>query len=773
MALLPEFKYRAFIGVLLVWTSAATRAAVEGVVSTATHLPIEHVQVEVEANGRATFTGREGEFQFADLEPPLVLRFSHPRFQTRLVDLAVGDSMPLAVALEFKQEIYDEIAVTAAPGEKNLAPISIAATVIDPGDAVSPPSSLTELVAAAPAVSENGQGGLFQTFSIRGVSRQRVMTLVSGARIVGERRAGVSASFLDPQLMRSVEVLRGSATTFYGSGALGGAVQVFPREFDGWTMEAGYLSQGDENHQVVGWGDAGWSLGVARRHAAVSETPAGDPLNTGFSQVSGLLGRRWSPGELEYEIQAIASDGADIGKSNTDFPERTTVYPDEKHLLLRFAVGSDSDWLLEAWTHPNTLDTEVRQSDALDEVENEALDFGVNWQKQVRIDGTVSSRFGLDYVGRRGVDALERSTDLGSGAVIEQRTLDGGEDNELGIYGATEWNVGPAVVLAGARYTYENQQNASQPSTSDTALTGFAGLVVPLGAGLELASNLGTGLRFPSLSERYFTGATGRGNVIANPNLDAEGSVNVDLGLRWYGQKLFVSGFLSRNEIDDYIERSEVAPDVLSFVNLVSGTITGFEYNGFYQFDQSWSLDFGGHQFEGRSDLDETLADIPPNRFALGGTWRRGPWVAQLRWEQRSAIDDPGPSEKPIPDASLVSAAVEYAFDDGLVVSLAVRNLLDEEYFNAADEKMALAPGAGFGLAVRWQPRAALNERASRRRPFDYVSSALHKAKCSDGSVIDAASNDDYCEAGKLIDSPRVNSALAPTYGTYVQEIGM
>ena len=91
--------------------------------------------------------------------------------------------------------------MTAAPGEDNFSPVSVDATVIEPEDLAAPPSTLTEMVAEAPAVSQNGQGGIFQTYSIRGVSRQRVMTLVSGMRIVGERRAGVSASFLDPRLM--------------------------------------------------------------------------------------------------------------------------------------------------------------------------------------------------------------------------------------------------------------------------------------------------------------------------------------------------------------------------------------------------------------------------------------------------------------------------------------------------------------------------------------------------------------------------------------------
>lgn len=678
-------------------------AQIEGVVSTSTGAPIEHARVQIDGDSQVMFSGRLGDFLFATADPPLILRFSHPRFDSLSVEVDADSTMPLAVVMEAKQEVYEEIAVTAVPGEDNFSPVSVATSVIEPDDLPAPPSTLTDMVVEAPAVSQNGQGGIFQTYSIRGVSRQRVMTLVSGMRIVGERRAGVSASFLDPRLMKSVDVLRGPSSTFYGSGALGGVIQVFPRQFQSWAVEGGYQSQGNESHLLAGWGDEKWSVGVARRDASESDAPDGERLNTGFTQTSGTLQRHWTAGDLQYELQGVASRGEDIGKSNTDFPDRTTIYPDERHLLLKFAVRSDTNWLLEAWTHPNSLDTSVEEGDVLNEVENEALDFGINWQKQVKVAGTVSSRFGIDYFGRRDVNALETTTDATTGEVEIQQTLDDGEDNEAGVYGAMEWNVGRSVILAGARFAYQSQRNASLPSTSDTALTGFAGLVVPLGAGFELVSNLGSGLRFPSLSERYFSGTTGRGEVIGNPELEPERSVNFDAGLRWYGEKLFVSGFISRNEISDYIERIEVEPELLTFENLISGKITGFEISGFYQFDDHWSARFGGHLFEGRNDQDDPLADIPANRFSLGGTWRSGPWVADVSWEQRSNINDPGPGEKTIPSASLVSASLQYSFARGLTVTLSGRNLVDEEYFNSADRKVAYSPGRSIGLALRWR----------------------------------------------------------------------
>ena len=78
-------------------------------------------------------------------------------------------------------------------GEASSAPLGARSTVLDPDASMGTPSALTDLVTAVPGVSENGQAGLFQVFSIRGVSRQRVRSLVSGMRITSERRAGASA----------------------------------------------------------------------------------------------------------------------------------------------------------------------------------------------------------------------------------------------------------------------------------------------------------------------------------------------------------------------------------------------------------------------------------------------------------------------------------------------------------------------------------------------------------------------------------------------------
>ena len=73
--------------------------------------------------------------------------------------------------------------------------------------------SLSEALALQPSVSLNGQSGLFQTLNIRGLARQRIQSLLNGMRLTSERRAGVSASFIDPLLLGGVEIIQGAAST--------------------------------------------------------------------------------------------------------------------------------------------------------------------------------------------------------------------------------------------------------------------------------------------------------------------------------------------------------------------------------------------------------------------------------------------------------------------------------------------------------------------------------------------------------------------------------
>ncbi|MCP4200786.1 MAG: TonB-dependent receptor [bacterium] len=696
--------------------------------------PVEDAEVRADGAAKGVRTDQRGRFALP-VEPPVVLEVGHPGFETHRLEFDALPDRPLEIVLAPRRGVVrEEIAVSANRSQGSYSPQSTAASVLTPEASAGLPSAVAELVAEVPGVSQNGQGGLFQTFSVRGVSRQRVLTLVEGMRIVSERRAGVSASFLDPLLIGSVEVVRGPSSTYWGSGALGGVVQLFPRRFSDLSVVTGYSTEGDERFVRAGYGadpdsepgQGRWSWGISGRQAGFGKTPGGDPLLSGFEQLSATFARRWSGDRMTYDALVLASTGSDIGKASTDFPDRATTYPSEAHTLFRFAASHESGWRFEAYAHPNELETRVESlGESVSTVDNRALDWGVDFQRELRFSKRRTLRWGVDLFARHDVRSREQVRDPSGRVLVEQQTLSNASEQELGVYGAIETVIGNqgnrgsqgskdgqgrrgVTLLAGGRLALQSQRNSGFESVDDSAITAFLGAVVPLSEGFDLTANLGTGLRFPSISERFFTGTTGRGFVTGNPDLEPEGSVSADLGLRWTGTTLFVTGSLFRSDIDDYIERIEAAPDRLTFVNLAAGEITGVEIEGAWQASDRWSLSFGGHAMDGEDDVGRTLADVPAHRlyagWSLEGEPGRRHWRWRARWERRFDKTDIGSGEKAVPEADLVSSSLAWRWRPDLGLRLSASNLLDEEYFNSADQKVPLSAGRSVSLSMEWSP---------------------------------------------------------------------
>lgn len=588
------------------------------------------------------------------------------------------------------------------------SPVGASSTVLNPHESLQTPESITRLAASAPGVSENGQDGLFQTISIRGVSRQRVIQLISGMRITSERRAGVSASFLDPLLVGRVEIVRGPATTFYGSGALGGVVQSFPGSPSGAMFQTGYNSNGNEAWIAGSFGTEYGSISVAHRTADNGETAEGDILNSAFSQTSAVFRYRRRIGNKQYRLIAIPSYGNDIGKANTDFPDRTTIYPRERHQLVKFEVEADNGWRFHSFVHTQDLVTDIVETGVEHAVvENDSLDFGIRFEREQRFGITTRFRYGVETFARRDVDARETRTSLDPMApspVENFKTIDGADELEFGLFASIRHRWDRVEIESGLRLSGDTQDNGTANSDEFTA-NGFTGATFRLSNRWEIRSAISSGLRFASLTERFFSGSTGRGRVIGNPDLDSERSLNLEFSSRRIGKRSLVSLTVYHNRIDDYIERvtDTIDPDLRTFINLTSGTIEGLELQGLRRFEGDWMLQWGGHLIRGEDDGGGgELADIPPHEVFVGVSHRKGPWNWRTRLQLRGNKDNVGSGELPIPSAQLLSAAVKYEISSEWALTLNGDNLLDESYFRSADDKSPLAPGRTFGFHIVW-----------------------------------------------------------------------
>ena len=679
------------------------QAAVEGRVQDTAGRPVPGAWIYSMEDNSGVHSERNGHFTLKDAEPPLLLAVEHDKFERREVRILAHSDQPVLIELTPRFGFSEEITVTAHSPRADFSSIGAAASRMESEQMLQPYSGLVGLVEQVPGISENGQGGHLNVYSIRGVSGQRVRTSIGGIRLAGDRRAGVSASFLDPFLFGAVELTRGPSAVRHGSGALGGVVEILPRTFENWDLSGGYHSQGNQHFFQGGWGNGDWSAGFVRRQAGNSEAADGTKLNSHFTQYSALLMKSWEAADRNFQFFIIPALAQDIGKSNSDFPIRTTNYPRERHLLLGFSTESQSQWHLDAFLHPHTLETQVTEPDQLSEVSNNSFDFGAKTTKQVAFGSRYILYFGADYFARRSVDS-EETREMGD-SLETSRPLEGGEEDELGLHASLSTQIKRIVVEGGARFSWFGQRNINQPSLADTAWSGFAGVSVPVTSGLEVTGSVASGLRFPSLSERFFTGTTGRGTVVGNPGLVRERAANLDTGLRYFSPRVFAAGYFFYNRISDYIERVDLQNDIYSFANLTKGVIRGVEWESALVPVQGSSLYFRGHALSGEDDRDTPLADIPVHRFVVGFQRREARFLSYgAEWQYRDRKQNPGSGEQKTPSAHLLSAGLRLFPLPTVRVSFSVTNLLNELYFPTADRKAALAPGRGVGVSVNWLP---------------------------------------------------------------------
>jgi hemoglobin/transferrin/lactoferrin receptor protein len=136
--------------------------------------------------------------------------------------------------------------VTASKSERPVAEIAATVTVIDDEEiARTLTESIRDMVRYIPGVTVPFQGQRFGLagFNIRGLGGNRVQVAVDGVRIpdgfaIGDY-SNASRNFIDTDSLKQVEILRGPASSLFGSSALAGVVALTTRDPADWLSETG------------------------------------------------------------------------------------------------------------------------------------------------------------------------------------------------------------------------------------------------------------------------------------------------------------------------------------------------------------------------------------------------------------------------------------------------------------------------------------------------------------------------------------------------------
>lgn len=581
-------------------------------------------------------------------------------------------------------------------------PSALATATLDYGEAIAAPVDVQDWLLRTPGVAATGQNGLFETFSIRGNGGNAILTLVGGMPITAQRRAGVPLSFLDPLLLGDVSVTRGPAVTHFGPGALGGAVSLEPRWFDGPALAARFASGGNEQLVMAATGGPAFSLAVARHEAGNTEAPDGAPLNTAYQRDSAVLQVRGRAGELDVDAMLMPSRSTDIGKSNSRFPARSTLYPIDRHTLGRLRLRHANGVEFGLRGHAQRLDTLNQRPGSPDTFASiEGTDFGATLQRRFAA-GSVDYNVGLEYLGRRDVDGFDARGTLAN----RTDSLKDARESNLSLFAIADWTPTSTLdIELGARGTRVTQrQRGADADDRDAAFT--AGAVWQPTAGTRWTFNLSSGYRFPTLEERYFSGVTAQGDIAGNPNLGSEHSLGIDVGLQWNDGRWSGSTHVWRMGVDDLIQLARLQGDLNGYVNIGEARLYGAESDVDVRLGPSWSLRGSAAYTRGedrRTGLP--LYGIGPPDLAFEARHEGERHAVALRYAHRSRMRRPGFEEVARSAVDTLDLDASYRLRDDLEVRVFVRNALDQRYFATADVLSALAPERSIGLQLLWQGR--------------------------------------------------------------------
>jgi hemoglobin/transferrin/lactoferrin receptor protein len=639
----------------------------------------------------------------------------------------------------------DKITVVSRTGESAMETMASASHVDQEEIERRMASTPTDVLFGVPGIT--GQADARRANSsvnIRGLQDNgRVAVIVDGARQDFQRSGhGTSSTFwIDPELIQSVDVIRGPVANTYGSGAIGGVVF-----FD--TKDAGDFLHSDENWAVSetgryesngnGWttsttgayrlSDSADILGniVYRDYGAYKDGDGDRQPGTGFDVLSGMLKGTFRP--TDYSELKFGWIGTSDGWNETSrgIP-RYDLDLEQNTFTTRYNITDpDRTWLdlhINASYNKAKLDQTalVDIPSRYDPVTGLPIPVPAGSVSTYDI-GTLSfdiwntSRFQTGAVSHEltyGGDWISDRVDTGGATGGDSFYTPSGRRTVWGAYvqdkASWEW----LEIVAGLRYDNYNLKGGGVDNSGSRVSPRITVGVTPFeSAGLDGLQFYGTyaeGYRSPALSETLISGLHPSGFTfpfLPNPGLKPETGKTWEIGVNYRTDGLIqgtdalrVKAAYFHNDVDNYIDLNDFVPPTVStcpavppgmlggcaqYQNYANAKIDGFELEGYYDADWGYlglSASFINGHTVSYDGVSEDLNTIPSSQV----TGQLGLRFFEDKLLVGSEIQFNGkPKGNPIAkDYTLVNAFASYRVNDNFKFDFRVDNIFNEKYFNA------------------------------------------------------------------------------------------
>lgn len=591
------------------------------------------------------------------------------------------------------------------------------------------PENLMQALETVPGVSQVSEGHA-SVPAVRGLARGRTLFLLDGGRVSAERRVGPSASFLDPSVIGSVQVVRGPASVAYGSDAFGGVISVATRRAEPGSpfrvVAAGTLGTGAPEAR----GSLELSKGFARGgvlvqgHARAAEdydSPMGEVFNSGWRDYGAFAAFTHEIGKGALSLTWQSDFGRDFERPRNNSRTVRFFYPFENshRLTASYDISDVGEFeQLSVTGFFGTWDQRTDQSRyatatagrSLERADVSARDFHLKAVAERRF-GSIRAEFGSDVNGRFGLTAMDVTESYSvSGSLVARSSslsVDDARRTDAGVFAQIDAPIGGrAQFAAGARVDRVTTANTrgffGDRATEHAAASGFASLTVGPFRGLSLTGQVSRGFRDPVLSDRYYRGPSGRGFITGNPDLSPETSLQGDLALRYTGARAQFAVYAYHYRIDDLVERYQTQADFFFFRNRGRARLRGLEFEGRVEVFGRTSIEILAQTSRGRAlDDNAFLDDASPDIVSLivRKEFGASAWV-QARVARYAKDDRSGPTEIATPGYTILDIGLGSKIGSRIEARLNGRNLTDAEYYASPDARFVLAPGRSLSLSL-------------------------------------------------------------------------
>jgi hemoglobin/transferrin/lactoferrin receptor protein len=278
------------------------------------------------------------------------LVISHISYYTYEENFELLSDTVLTIKLFSGRVELQDVVVTSGKYEQNINMLPYSVSSIDKKEIeFSPLFTVSDLLKTESGISLLRDGIWGTEVSIRGLNRANVVTLIDGNRIETSTDISARLSMFDLNDVERIEVIKGAASSLYGSGATGGTINVISKSGSytdklkligsysgGFNSVNNFFSNGIN---LIASGNE-WilKLGGNYREADNTKTPAGELKNSQFEDNSFSALFQFRPiddHEIKLNYQQFNAYDVGIPGGAPLFPNNAVVtYPEELRRLL-------------------------------------------------------------------------------------------------------------------------------------------------------------------------------------------------------------------------------------------------------------------------------------------------------------------------------------------------------------------------------------------------------------------------------------------------------